>query len=288
MTIEYDFIKVERDQGVVTITLNKPEYLNPWVIPMMEEMTLELDKIKVNDDDKVVVFTGAGRAFSSGGDVRAMGGDKPIRPHFMKERGPNLDRGVMNVPTMTAEERMVGRTFSGARIHKQVFYLDKPTIAAVNGVAAGAGCDLAFTCDFRIATPEARFIQVYIRRALIPLDGGLFWVFHHLPPEKAMEMLLLGEALTAEEAYRFGLVREIVPQDQLMATTMELAQRLAQGPSIAIGLIKHIARELHSKQGFDRSWDLVAQAGPAIRDSADNAEGVRSFLEKRPPQFQGI
>ena len=286
--IEYEYIDVERADGVVTITLNKPDYLNAWVIPMMEEMTLELDRIRVNPDDKVVVFTGAGRAFSSGGDVRAMGGDKPIRPHFMKEHGPNLDRGVMNIPTMSAEERMVGRTFSGARIHKQVFYLDKPTIAAVNGVAAGAGCDLAFACDFRVASTEARFIQVYIRRALVPLDGGLFWVFHHLPPEKAMEMLLLGEALTAEEAHRFGLVREVVSQDQLMPTTMELAQRLAHGPGIAIAMIKHIARELHTRQRFDRSWELVAQAGSAIRDSADNAEGVRSFLEKRPPEFQGI
>jgi 2-(1,2-epoxy-1,2-dihydrophenyl)acetyl-CoA isomerase len=286
--IDYEYIKVERDDGVVTITLNKPDHLNPWVIPMMEELTLELDLIRVNPDDKVVVFTGAGRAFSSGGDVRAMGGDKPIRPHFMKEHGPNLDRGVMNIPTMTSEERMLGKTLSGARIHKQLFYLDKPTIAAVNGVAAGAGCDLAFGCDFRIAATEARFIQVYIRRALVPLDGGLFWVFQHLPPDKAWGMLLLGEPLTAEEAYRFGVVREVVPQDQLMPTAMDLARRLAAGPGMTMALNKHIVRELRTREQFDRMWELVGQAGPSIRDSWDNAEGVRSFLEKRPPIFTGM
>lgn len=284
--MDYRHILVERDEGVVTITLNEPRYLNPWLIPMMEELMVELDLIRANPDDKVLVFTGAGDAFSAGGDVHAMGGVDYPEPRFMRY-GPDNARGLHNHPTMTSEERLELKTLSGTPVHKKVFYLDIPTIAAVNGVAAGAGADLALTCDFRFAADTARFIEVYIRRALIPLDGGVFWAPYHLPHAKAMEMLLTGDAMGAEEAERFGLVNKVVPEDELMATTMEFAKRLAKGPTVTQKLVKHMVREVHMKKGFEQSWDLAERAGPAVRGTYDNEEGIRSFLEKRQPQFRG-
>ncbi|MFN8559449.1 MAG: enoyl-CoA hydratase-related protein [Dehalococcoidia bacterium] len=286
MQMDYRHIKVEREDGVVVITLNEPRYLNPWLIPMMEEMSVELSRIANDPDDRVVVFTGAGNAFSAGGDVRAMGGVDYPEPHWMRWHGDH-ERGLWNAPTLTAEERLELKRFSGARVHQQVFYLDKPTIAAVNGVAAGAGADLAFTCDLRIASETARFIEVYIRRALVPLDGGAFWAPYLLPHGKAMEMLLTGDAMAAKEALEFGLVNRVTTPEDLMPVTMEMARRLAKQPPVAVQLIKHMVREIHMKRGFDLSWDLAGKAGRATFETEDHREAVRAFLEKRQPQFKG-
>ena len=286
--MEHKYITVERDDmGIVTIAFNVPEALNPWLIPLMEEMTVELDRIAANPDDRVVIFTGAGRSFSAGGDVgpmAGMGADRPV-PHFMKEK-ENRARGGWNVPTMSSEERMKNEMLNGRRIHMQVWELDKPTIAAVNGVAAGAGCDLALACDIRLASTTARFIEVYIRRGLVPLDGGAFWAPYLLPHGIAMEMLLAGDALDADSAYRLGLVNRIYEPDELMPGAMELARKMAQGPAVTQQLVKHMVREIHTKQ-FARHWGLVDAASRHTRETHDYNEGLRSFMEKRPPEFKG-
>ena len=287
--MEHEYITVERDDaGVVTIAFNVPEALNPWLIPLMEEMTVELDHIAANPDDRVVIFTGSGRSFSAGGDVgpmAGMGADRPV-PHFMKEKD-NRQRGGWNVPTMSAEERMKNEMLNGRRIHMQVWELDKPTIAAVNGVAAGAGCDLALACDIRLASTTARFIEVYIRRGLVPLDGGAFWAPYLLPHGIAMEMLLAGDALDADSAYRLGLVNRIYEPDELMPGAMELARRMAQGPAVTQQLVKHMVREIHTRQ-FARHWELVDAASRHTRETHDYDEGLRSFMEKRSPEFKGF
>jgi len=285
--LQYDYINVDRNEnGVVTITLNAPDQLNAWYIPMMEEMTIELDLIASNSNDRVVIFTGAGRAFSSGGDVSAFnkGENQPI-PHFMKEK-PDRSRGAWNVPTMTTEERLKNEPFNGRRIHMQIYNLDKPTIAAVNGVAAGAGCDLALACDIRLASSEARFIEVYVRRGLIPLDGGAFWAPFHLPHGIAMQMLLTGEALNAADALKYGLVNNVYESEKLLPASIELANKIAQGPPITQQLTKYMVREFHLEM-YKSHWDLVDKASQHIRETQDFDEGIASFLEKRPPNFKG-
>jgi 2-(1,2-epoxy-1,2-dihydrophenyl)acetyl-CoA isomerase len=188
---------------------------------------------------------------------------------------------------MSAEERMENRILNGRRIHMQVWNLDKPTIAAVNGVAAGAGCDLAMTCDIRIASNTARFIQVYVRRSLVPLDGGVFWAPYHLPHGMAMEMLLSGDALSVEDAHRIGLVNRIYEPDELMPAAQELGAKLARGPAAAQQLIKHMVRKLHTRD-YEEHWNLVDKAGAYVRETRDYDEGMRSFMEKRPPEFKGF
>ena len=287
--MEHQYIKVDRDDvGVVTIAFNVPEALNPWLIPLMEEMTVELDYIAANPDDRVVIFTGTGRSFSAGGDVGAMagaGGDRPM-PHFMKEK-ENRQRGGWNVPTMSAEERMKNEMLNGRRIHMQIWELDKPTIAAVNGVAAGAGCDLALACDIRLASTNARFIEVYVRRGLVPLDGGAYWAPYLLPHGIAMEMLLAGEALSAEDAHRFGLVNRVYEPDELMPAAQELARKMASGPAVTQQLVKHMVRKIHTK-GYEEHWKYIDAAHQHTKETYDYDEGVRSFVEKRPSEFRGF
>ena len=126
-----------------------------------------------------------------------------------------------------------------------------------------------------------------MRRAFTPLDGGAFWAPYHLPHAKAMEMLLTGDPMSAEEAKHFGLVNDVVPHDDLMPRTMELAKRLAKGPALAIQLTKHMVREIFMREGYEHMWDLAKNATPHSMSSQDADEGVQSFLEKRPPEFKG-
>lgn len=285
MKMDYQYIKVERDEGVVLFTLNSdPDRYNPWFIPMMEELTVALDMALADPDDRVFVFTGAGENFSAGGDVPARSGRARPEPIWMKTH--NGQRGLWNAPTMTAEERMQNIGMSGWRIHMQVYNSNKPTIAAVNGMAAGAGCDLAFACDIRIGTEDTKLCQVYVRRALPTMDGGAYWTPFHLPHGVAMHMLLTGDVLSAQDAYRFGVLNQIVDKADLLPTTMDLARRLAKGPSVTHQLVKHMVRQLHMTK-FPEHRDLLQRASAAIGETRDSEEGWRSFMEKRTPVFQG-
>ena len=188
---------------------------------------------------------------------------------------------------MESEERLKNEAFNGRRIHMQIYNLDKPTIAAVNGVAAGAGCDLALACDIRLASRDARFIEVYVRRGLIPLDGGAFWAPFHLPHGIAMQMLFTGEALNAEDAFKFGLVNSVHDKEELMTASLELANKIAKGPPVTQQLTKHMVREFHLEM-FKHHWDLIDKASAHIRETRDFDEGISSFMEKRSPEFKGF
>lgn len=287
MKQDYKYIKVERDEGVVLFTLaSDPQRYNPWFIPMMEELTVALDIATADPDDRVFVFTGAGENFSAGGDVPASAGVPRPEPIWMK-RGPRGERGLWTAPTMTVEERMQNIGLSGWRIHMQVYNSNKPTIAAVNGMAAGAGCDLSLACDLRIAAQDTRFCQVYVRRALPTMDGGAYWAPFHLPHAIAMHMLLTGDVLTAQDAYRFGLVNQIVDdKSDLLPTTMELAKRLAHGPSLTHQMVKHMVRQLHMTK-FPEHRELIGRASRWLSETQDHEEGTKSFMEKRAPMWQG-
>ena len=252
------------DDGVATITLNRPDKLNAFTREMIDLWLSALEDARVNDHVGAVVVTGAGRAFCSGGDV---GG--------MNARSADLT-GLDHKQWLEV-------------IHRVPLVLetvDKPVIAAMNGVAVGAGLDMALMCDLRYAAAGTRFSEGYVKVGLIPGDGGTYFLPRLVGTARALELLWTGDFVTAEEAERIGLVNRCIPADDLVPTVHDLAARIAAGPSTAIRMIK---RAVYQGQRMDlrTHLDLISSHMAIIRQTADHREGARAFVEQRPPTFTG-
>ena len=256
----HETILYEKENGVATITLNRPQALNAFV-PQMNKEVLEV--LKEGERDKEIrcfVVTGAGRAFCAGQDL--------------KGRTPE-QKGSLGASLREKYNPMI----------RQIRQMEKIVIAAVNGVAAGAGCNLALACDLRVASEEAKFIQSFVRVGLAPDSGGSFILPRIVGLSKAMELLLLGETIDAHEAQRIGLVAKVFPAAEFAKSTKEIAARVAGAPR-GIGLIKRalnhaILPDIEADLEYESHLQEIAGR------STDYDEGVRAFLEKRPPVFTG-
>ncbi len=247
------------ENGVAWIRLNRPQALNAVNGELRRALA---DAVKRADRDeavKVVVVTGEGRAFCAGADVREFG---------------NREGDVADI--RGEYEFLLGRLHS----------MPKPTIAALNGVAAGIGASLALVCDLRYAVPQASFVEAFVKIGLT-VDGGVSWLLPRLiGSAKALEMFYTGDPLGAEDAARFGLVNEVLEPDELEPHVRQLAERLAAGPSQALGAIKRsVNYATHSTLEEAMEFEFHLQ-GAQMRNE-DFREGVTAFLEKRQPRFQG-
>ena len=252
---------MERDGGIVTVTLNKPEKKNAVDPAQWEELAGIFDDIARNPRrDRAVVLTGAGGEFCSGADLWLAPGEEP--PH-----------------QMTAM-RSVARAVEG--LHD----LPQPTIAKVPGVAAGAGCSLALGCDLVVAAERARFSMIFAKRGLA-LDAGASWLLPRLMPlHKAKELAFFAELLSAEEAEDLGIVNRVVPDDELDAFVADWAARLAAGPPIALGLTKRLLNDSHSRS-LAEALEAEGMAQSVTLASKDTAEAISAFMDKRDPTFHG-
>ncbi len=258
--MSYETILYEKQDGVAMITLNRPQALNAFIPKMNQEL---LDALKDGDSDESIrcfLLTGSGRAFCAGQDLKGRTPDqKGSLGQSLRERyNPIILR--------------LRRT-------------EKISLAAVNGVAAGAGCNLALACDLRIASEEAKFIQAFVRVGLAPDSGGSYMLPRLVGASKAMELLLLGEPVDAQEALRIGLVAKVIPAPELSRTALELAQKLAHGPR-SIGLIKRAVNRAVLPE-LEAQLEYEAQLQEIAGRSNDYDEGVQAFLEKRRPVFKG-
>ncbi|MCS7275918.1 MAG: enoyl-CoA hydratase-related protein [Dehalococcoidia bacterium] len=258
----------KRDDGVAIITLNRPERLNAFTRQMIDEWYAALQDAHLDANVRVIVVTGAGRAFCAGADVGSgAAGALMDRSRDLVENRNFLRDSIQRIPRLLAQ-------------------MDKPYIAAVNGVAVGAGMDMASLADIRFASTTARFGMTYVRMGIIPGDGGCWLLPRIVGMAKALELIWTGEIIDAEEALRIGYVNKVLPPDELMPYTLEFAQRLARGPAVAIQLSKRLA---YRGQFTDLDEALeAAQAAMIIAQMTEDArEGPRAFLEKREPQFKG-
>jgi 2-(1,2-epoxy-1,2-dihydrophenyl)acetyl-CoA isomerase len=256
------FILSETTNGIATITLNRPDKLNAFTGTMRAELVDALRTAGGDDAVRVVIVTGAGRGFCAGGDVEYMSGLQ--REGNVTDFRHLLDAGRDVVTTIRSLEKFV--------------------IAAVNGVAAGAGCNLALACDYRLASDRAKLGETFVRIGLHP-DWGGTWLLPRLVGEsRAMELLMTGRMVEAEEAERIGMVDRVVPADSLGAETMKLAQAIADGPPRPLRDIKR-AVYLAAGNTLEAQIDLETENQLRAFASADAGEGMRAFFEKRAPRF---
>jgi len=251
-----------KEEGIATITFDRPERLNAVTDAMRTEVHRIATELRDDEEVKVLVITGAGEAFSSGADTGELTADYsgPIEPHILKR-----PFGWWILP---------------------VRYFPKPTIAAIPGIVAGTTYSLALACDFRIASEKARFNMVFVKRGLIPDGGATYYLPRIMGTTKALELMLMGDTIDAREAERLGIVNKVVPHQELMNATMELARRIANGPSVAIELIKRGVYK-GAVNDLESQLDYESLAQRICFQTEDFKEGVASFAQRRSPEFKG-
>jgi 2-(1,2-epoxy-1,2-dihydrophenyl)acetyl-CoA isomerase len=262
----FETLQVETADYVCTITLNRPESLNSINDAMSTELLKVIRQLQREGGARCLVITGAGRAFSSGQDL----GDLKKRyadPQFTPQLGDDIKKRYNPI-------------ILGLRD------LEMPVIAAINGVAAGAGCSLALACDLRIASDKAKLIEVFVNVGLVPDSGSTFFLPRLVSLCKALELCFTGDPISAADALTLGLVNQVVPTEELPKVTRDLALRLAKMPTKAIALTKRLLyRSLSSD--LETMLDAEGFAQQTAGQSADHREGVLAFFEKRAANFQG-
>jgi 2-(1,2-epoxy-1,2-dihydrophenyl)acetyl-CoA isomerase len=266
--MDYKYLLLENEGGIATLTLNRPEKMNTLIPQMRVEIRQALENINRDDSIRVMILTGAGQAFCAGADIASvearaeMADDEPVRQLFLK-------------PVQTA------------RLIASMRELNKPTICALNGVAAGAGCGLAVACDIIIASDKARY-RIAITRMGGPVGDGLsYFLPRKISIHRALELVYTNDIIDAREMERIGLVNRVVPQDELMKAAKEMARKMLQIPPVTLALAKKSiyqgasALSPESQEMFD---SLVASR---LEKTEDMKEAQRSFIEKREPKYKG-
>ena len=261
----YECLLYEVKDGIATLTLNRPDRLNALGGSLREDLHDAVTRSAADPEVRVMVITGAGKGFCSGGDVKAMGEAKAgqrERP-LIEKIAPGRDRTLLAMREAP-----------------------QPIIAAVNGAAAGAGMNLALGCDIRIASTAARFTQAFVKRGLHPDWGGTYFLPRVVGTAKACEMIFTGDVIDAAEAERLGIVSRVVAPEELMPAAYEFARRIAAGPPVAIRLAK---RSIYANSELDlrAALQVETMAQNICFETEDATEGIRAFGEKRAPVFKG-
>ena len=257
-------IVFDKQDGVATITLTRPDKLNAFTAKMHEELRTALGDVQKDPSARVLVFTGAGRAFCAGQDLQEV---KPADVGAGRDLGQRLDRNYN-------------------RLIRSIRQLPKPVIASVNGVAAGAGANLALAADMVIAARSANFIQAFAHIGLVPDSGGTWFLPRRIGFARAAGLFLTGESITAEQAESWGLIWKVVEDAKLAEETVALAQKLAQAPTKTLGLMKRLL-DASGSNTLDQQLDMERDLQRVAGSSEDYREGVAAFREKRKANFKG-
>ena len=260
MTLELKALRLEKNNRICKIYLNKPESKNVLDSVMKAELNEIIEEVHQDSDIRVLILTGVGSAFCAGGDLRSM--EQPFPPFAGRTRIKNSHQWL-----------------------RKLIDLEIPVIAAVNGVAAGAGVNLALACDMVIASDKATFIQSFIKVGLIPDFGGFYFLPRLIGLHKAKELMFTGISVDAHEGERIGLINKVVPGDELMRYVEKFALDLANSPANSLALIKRLTN-LSLESNFESMLELEAMAQDMCFGSDDFVDGRKAFVEKRKPIFR--
>jgi enoyl-CoA hydratase/carnithine racemase len=253
-----DHLKFSVEDGLATITLDRPDRMNAFTFEMIEAWTAALERCRRDDAVKVVVVTGTGTAFCSGGDIVEMG-DRLAHPPA--QRKDELFEKIQRIP-LTLED------------------LDKPVIAAVNGAATGAGMDLALMCDLRYAARGARFAETYVRVGLVPGAGGAHFLPRIVGPSKALELFFTGDFIDAEEAHRIGIVNQVFDDGALAREVEKIARKIARAPALTLRMIKRAVYQ-GMRNDLRTNLDLISSHYAVITSTPEHHKAVQSFIAAR-------
>jgi len=271
MNMSREIVEVEKGDGVLIITLSRPEKMNALEARMLREVADLLQEAREDDEVKVVVITGAGRAFCSGADLSAS-----METSGIDATQPGINRNIRLEPFVRF-----------GWLIEQIENLGKPTIAAVNGAAVGAGLAIAAACDIRIASDRASLASMYVKRGLVPDCGLSYYLPRLVGVSNALEMMWSGDPVDAKEAERIGLVNKVVPANEFLPEVKAYAKRLAAGPSIAIELTKRLVGDGAKAPNVAVQMANESSAVKLCLQTQDFWEALRSFSEKREPHFKG-
>ncbi|AHM60518.1 enoyl-CoA hydratase/isomerase [Flammeovirgaceae bacterium 311] len=257
----YQFLKYQKEGGVVRLGMNRPEVYNAFNNELTYELQDAFKQIRRDAEVRVVVLTGEGKAFGSGQDLKASQAD-PDRSFLdsVRKRYNPLIKAMRELP--------------------------KPVICRLNGVAAGAGCSVALACDIIVASELATLIEIFINIGLVPDSGSSYFIPRLVSPARAFELCTMGNKLTARQAYEWGMINKVVPHEQLDSAVQEYVDYYATAPTKAIGMIKKMLNKSQTAS-LDEMLEYEAYCQEIAGNSADHKEGVTAFLEKRKPQYQG-
>ncbi len=280
----YDYIDVQESGGVLVITMDDAPTRNAIGDEMAAEINAEIERLEASSSLRALVLTGRDPSFCSGANVKQMNtaNEQRSAAPIPADQTPWEYLEQQWAASADGASYMDGVRFLPLTLHN----MQKPTIAAVNGYAMGLGMGIALSCDIRIASENARFSETFIRRGLIPADGSCWQLPRMIGISNTFILQYTGDAIDAAEAYRLGMVSKVALHDALMDVTLELAQRIAAGPTYSMAMIKRLVhKSLHTD--LAESLRLAGPAQNIARRTADHKEGVRAFVEKRAPKYRG-
>ena len=260
------FVDYQSDNHIATITMNDPKTLNAFSTALKNAIMEALDKADQDADVRVIVLQGSGHNFSSGGHI-----------------GEMLENGMESEALVAKLDFMLREV---AEVSLKLRNIHKPIIAKLEGAVAGAGMNLALTCDFRIASDTAKFVQAFVNIGLIPDAGGIYLLNQLIGAAKTTELVMLGDKLTSDDIARLNLVNKVVSIEALDTEVMALATRLSQLPGKALASMKHMIN-VHAFSGLNEALDMEVEQQNLMAVTDDFKEGITAFMEKRKPVYQG-
>lgn len=268
----------QKDGFVARIILNRPEKYNAFSLPMIRKWAEALQDAQEDQTIRVIVVTAKGKAFSAGGDVEAM----------LKGKGFIGCDDLSETWGDKAIDRKRALTNHIHRIALTLEMMDKPVICGINGIAVGAGLDMALMCDIRVAAEDVKLSTGYVKAGIVPGDGGAFYLPRLVGVAKALEILWTGDNISASQAKEMGLVNKVVPAQELEQATLDLARKIADSPPVCVQMIKRAVYSAQRTNDLRTALDLISSQMAIVSEMSDHKEGLKALKEKRKPVFTGL